>query len=65
LNRIGRSGVGQTALMRLAQTWPGGLRVAVRLTRLPDQAVARLLAIAMTQGRTSTAGPRVTAPRRG
>jgi flavin-dependent dehydrogenase len=52
-NRIGRSGVGQTALMRLAQTWPGGLRVAARLTRLPDQAVVRLLAVAMTQGRTS------------
>ena len=55
VDRIGRSGVGQTALMRLAQTWPGGLRVAARLTRLPDQAVVRLLAVAMTQGRTSGA----------
>lgn len=44
LSRVGQSTAGQMALMGLAALCPAGVRMAARLTRLPDRAVARLLA---------------------
>jgi menaquinone-9 beta-reductase len=44
LDRAGRSNTGQSALMLLGGFWPGGLRIAARLTRLPTRAVSRTMA---------------------
>jgi flavin-dependent dehydrogenase len=44
LYRFGRTAPGQIALMRLAEFWPGALRLAARLTRVPDRAVRAALA---------------------
>jgi flavin-dependent dehydrogenase len=44
LYRVGRTAPGQIALMRLAERWPGALRLAARLTRVPDHAVRAALA---------------------
>lgn len=43
LYRLGRTAPGQAILMRTAALWPGGMRLAARLTRVPPQAVARSL----------------------
>ena len=51
LDRAGRSNGGQSTLMLLGALWPGGLRSAARLTRLPNHAVARTLAFDFLPGR--------------
>jgi flavin-dependent dehydrogenase len=52
LDRTGRTKAGQIALMRLGALWPSGLRLAARLTRLPDRAVSHLLSLNVTSDRT-------------
>jgi flavin-dependent dehydrogenase len=42
LYRLGRAPAGQAALMRAVRLWPGALRLAARLTRVPQAAQARL-----------------------
>lgn len=55
LDRAGRSNAGQTILMRLGALWPSGLRVAARLTRLPDRAMSRKLSCDLNPDRTVAA----------
>jgi hypothetical protein len=43
LYRVGSAPSLQPALMRLAAVWPGGLRLAASVTRVPPGAVARIL----------------------
>ncbi len=44
LYRLGGGPLARAAVMRAARLWPGGLRLAARLTRVPSRAVARALA---------------------
>jgi flavin-dependent dehydrogenase len=44
LYRLGGGPLARAAVMRAARLWPGGLRLAARLTRVPRRAVARSLA---------------------
>jgi hypothetical protein len=65
LNRAVRSNAGQTMLMCLGALWPSGLRLAARLTRLPDRAVSRMLACGLSPDRTIAAtGPVVDVARK-
>ncbi len=57
LYRFGRSAAGQAMLIPIARGWPRGLQWAARLTRVPPQAVTRVLASFKTATSTHAGAP--------